>query len=138
MSHFQNYYARQAHGGGMPVFSGASLQRGHGLGNILSSAFRTMVPVIKSAGKTVAKQGLNTGLAILGDVISGNNVKKATKRRLREGGSQLFKKAKTELFSKVSPPITPKRKPIKRRGVSKKSQLRARSRNRKHKKDIFD
>ena len=143
MSHFENYYMRQAHGNGMPVFSGASLQKGHGIGNILSSAFRTMIPVLKVAGKVVgknvAKQGLHTGVGILSDVLRGQNLKQATKRRLREGGSQLIKKAKASLFSQTPPPSlshpsTQKR--IKRRKTSKRNQSRARTSIKKHR-DIF-
>ena len=139
MSHFENYYMRQAHGNGMPVFSGLSLQKGHGIGSILSSAFRSMVPVLKSGGKAVAKQALQTGINILGDVVGGESIKKASKRRLKEGGSQLIKRAKTQLYSEIPPPPPPHYPPqkrIKRRGTSKRKQSRGKSSSKKHQ-DIF-
>ena len=137
MSHFEQYYMRQAHGHGFgPSFSAASLQKGHGLGNILSSAFRTMVPVLKSAGKAVARQGLNTGLNILGDVLGGENIKHASKRRLNEGKDNLIKKAKTSLFSTLPPPPLQPKKSNKNKKRKNKNQSRHKPPNRKHK-DIF-
>ena len=138
MTNFEQYYMRQAYGHGFgPSFSAASLQKGHGLGNILSSAFRTMAPVLKSAGKAVAKQGLHTGLNILGDVLGGENIKQASKRRLREGKDRHIKKAKTSLFSSRPPPsATPPKKTNKNKKHKNKNQSRRRPSNRKHK-DIF-
>ena len=138
MSNFEQYYMRQAHGHGFgPAFSAASLQKGHGLGNILSSAFRTLSPVLKSAGKAVARQGLNTGLDILGDVLGGENIKQASKRRLNESKDKLLKKAKTSLFSALpTPPRPTPKKHNKNRKRKNKNHSRRRPANRKHK-DIF-
>lgn len=130
---FDQYYLRQASGAGLPVFAGASIQRGHGLGNILNSAFRAFMPALKSAGKALLHQGLQTGAHVLDDVISGQNVEKAAKRRVREGGQQLLHRA-------LEAPSPPKR--AKKRGVaSKKSQSRPKSRRQRQQqqqpKDIF-
>ena len=46
-----DYYSRQS-GGEMPVFSGARIQRGHGLGSILGGFFRRLVlPFVKNNAK---------------------------------------------------------------------------------------
>jgi hypothetical protein len=57
---YEDYYKRQT-GGEMPVFVGRRHQRGHGLGSILGSLFRGVVPFIKrnigTVGRTLAKTG---------------------------------------------------------------------------------
>jgi hypothetical protein len=45
---YQEYYAKQQRGGGdFPVYIGAYHQRGHGIGNILGSFFRRIIPTLK-------------------------------------------------------------------------------------------
>ena len=96
------------------MFSGVPIQTGHGLGNVLNSAFRLFLPAIKSAGKAVLREGLATGVNILGDVVRGQNIKRAAKKRLRQGGERLLTKAgrrlsggkrkTTSLFTSIEPP----------------------------------
>lgn len=109
---FEDYYIRQATGHGLPVFSGVRTQRGHGLGNLLTSAFRVFLPVLKSTGKSVLKQGLSTGADILGDLVRGRSLKQAAKTRVKEGGSRLLKRAADALNTKK----TIKKKKKKKRG----------------------
>ena len=78
---YEDYYTRQA-GGQIPVFVGARHQRGHGLGSILGSLFRGVVPFIKRNIGTIGKSLAKTGLAIAGDVLGGRNVKEAVKHRV--------------------------------------------------------
>ena len=50
---FADYYVKQS-GTGMPIYSGASMQRGHGdygLGNMVRGLFRYATPLIKTVGK---------------------------------------------------------------------------------------
>jgi hypothetical protein len=89
---FERYYMNQA-AGDLPVFVGAASQRGYGLGNVLNSAFRAFMPALKSAGKTILKQGLQTGAQVLGDVVQGKNIKQAFKRRATQGGQRLVNRA---------------------------------------------
>lgn len=90
---YEAYYYRQATGAGLPVFSGVSVQRGHGIGNLLNAAFRLIAPVIKSAGRGILKQGVNTGATILTDVLGGESLKQSAHRRAVEGGKNLMVKA---------------------------------------------
>ena len=43
---YQTYYSNQV-GNGQFVYSGRRYQKGHGLGNLLGSLFRTALPMIK-------------------------------------------------------------------------------------------
>jgi len=84
-SAYEDYYMNQS-GSGMPVFQGARMQRGHGLGSILSGFFRSAWPIIQSGAKAFGKQFLRTGLQIANDVVEGGeNLKQSTLRRIPEG-----------------------------------------------------
>ena len=52
---FADYYVNQA-GHGMPVFSGGSMQRGHGIGSILKGLFRVALPLIARVGRQALKK----------------------------------------------------------------------------------
>jgi hypothetical protein len=88
----EEYYLRQT-GDGLPYYSGAPLQRGYGLGGIFGSIFRTIFPFLKQGAKTVGKELMKTGVSIASDVVSGENVKTAAKRRFQETGRTLVDKA---------------------------------------------
>ena len=59
-------------GGG---FVGLPFQRGAGLGSVFRSLFRAILPVAKSAGKTIGKRALRAGAEIASDLVSGKNLK---------------------------------------------------------------
>ena len=46
-------------GGSIPVFSGTSYQRGHGLGRVVKAVWREATPILKQAGKRALKSGLS-------------------------------------------------------------------------------
>ena len=52
---FEDYYPRELGHGGMNVFSGSSMQRGHGIGNVMARFLRTSTPVVMQAGKRAVK-----------------------------------------------------------------------------------
>lgn len=54
---FADYYLHQI-GHGMPVYAGSTMQRGHGIGNILKGLFRVASPLIKSVGKQALKKSV--------------------------------------------------------------------------------
>ena len=105
---FEDYYLQQARGGGLPVFIGGS-QRGHGLGGILSGLARMVVPVLKRGGKSLIKETFRTGVDILGDVVSGSNIKTSAKRRLKQGGQRMINKAVKTIAQQPKRPSTKKR-----------------------------
>ena len=56
------------------------MQRGYSLGSIFKSVARSVMPSLKEIGKSA----LTTGLEVLQDVAKGENIKTATKKRLKE------------------------------------------------------
>ena len=74
----------------MPIYRGSpNLQRGYGLGGLLGGLFRKAMPFLKKGAAMVGKQALRTGMDIADDVLSGQNIKTAAKRRIKSGGKQL-------------------------------------------------
>ena len=69
---WQSYFSQT---GG--YFVGRPYQRGGGIGSVFSKLFRFLLPVLKSAGKEIGKEGLAVGSRILNDVAQGKNVRSA-------------------------------------------------------------
>ena len=84
-----DYYARQV-GGALPYFTGARVQRGHGFGSLFSGLLRSVAPLIKRGAVALGKRALTTGAQITGDVVAGQNIKNATKRRATAAGRALM------------------------------------------------
>jgi len=78
---YERYYANQQSGRGMPVYSGAIRQKGHGLGNIIGSLFRRILPFLGRG----AAAALMTGSKVVGDVSDGKKLNQSLKDRLPEG-----------------------------------------------------
>ncbi|KAK7478549.1 hypothetical protein BaRGS_00030221 [Batillaria attramentaria] len=97
-----------------------------------------VVPILKRGGQTLLKQGVKTGVNILGDVLSGENIKTAAKRRAQESGRQLFTQAARALTgqSPPAPPGAPAAKKIKRGNRSQPRQSAARSRKTQRKRKL--
>ena len=139
---FEDYYLQQARGGGLPVYIGGS-QRGNGIGGILSGLARMVVPVLKKGGKSILKETLRTSVDILGDVVSGSNLKTSAKRRLAQGGQRLVNKATRTLTAPRSKPPVRQRTTagsIKARKRSGKAQSKPKPKRRrvaKTERDIF-
>ena len=68
----------------MPVFPGARIQRGHGLGSILGGFFRRLVlPFVKNNAKNVLTNAVKTSMEVADDVLEGRSLlKESTKRRV--------------------------------------------------------
>lgn len=54
---FKDHYLRQI-GHGLPAFSGGSMQRGYGMGNILRGLFKFALPIAKMVGKKTLRSGM--------------------------------------------------------------------------------
>ena len=81
---FEHYYANQCGHGSLPVFYGARMQRGHGIGSIFGGLFRTIFPILKRVAPTIGRQAMETGMQIVKDVAGGQSVKEAAKARVAE------------------------------------------------------
>ena len=60
--------------------------RGRGLGSLLSGLVRSAVPLLKSGGKALLKEGAKTGMQLAQYVLSGQNLKSASKQRAQKAG----------------------------------------------------
>jgi hypothetical protein len=98
---WQTYYLQTGSG-----YRGLPYQRGYGLGSVLGSLFRSILPVGKKVLKTVGKQALVTGAQIASDALAGRNVGEAAKEHARSGAGRLIHKA----VKHIKPPTAKKRK----------------------------
>lgn len=79
---FERYYENQQKGGGeFPVYVGRYTQKGHGIGNIIGSLWRRILPALKY----LAPHALRTGANVLDDVSQGKTWKEAAIKRVPEG-----------------------------------------------------
>ena len=83
---YEQYYLDQAKqkGGNLPAFHGARFQRGYGLGSIFRGLFRWAVPHLQQGAKMLGKKALQTGVSVAQDVLAGENLKTATKKRAKQ------------------------------------------------------
>jgi hypothetical protein len=130
---YVKYYENQS-GRGLPVFRGAKIQRGYGLGNLFRSFFRWIAPILKTHALPVLKEGAKTlgtetvkAVAnVATDAITGKNMENVVKDRSEEYIKSLI--AKTQQGSG-----------IKRKKKSKISQSSNKiTKKKRSKKDIFD
>jgi hypothetical protein len=78
---YERYYDRQQKGkGDFPVYVGRHLQRGYGIGNVLSSLFRRILPTLKA----IAPHVLRAGVDMIEDVSSGKKWKDSAIKRVPE------------------------------------------------------
>ncbi|GBN12082.1 hypothetical protein AVEN_204137-1 [Araneus ventricosus] len=89
---FQEHYTNHK-GSGIPYYEGVSFQKGYGLGGIFRRLFRTALPFLVKGGKALGKEALVTGTNVINDVVSGEDIKIAAKRRSKEAGKNLARKA---------------------------------------------
>lgn len=123
---YTEHYQRGA--GILPAFTGTVYQEGNGLGDILKSVFRFMLPIVSSGASTFLKsaaQGLGEGKS-LGEAAKVSLAPMAKKlvgktvRRVVQRGSERRTRAKTKrVYKRI------KRRGLKRsRVVSKKRNLK--------------
>lgn len=146
---YDNYYTNQA-GSGLPGFVGGAVQRGYGLGAILSGIARTAMPLLKSGMKSVGKDVLNVGQAVTKAALRGKDVKRVAKKGAKRSAQRWF----TNLASALGPPLqapsvraktvntsTMRPKGIKRQHPARDDSLNLQSPrkqiSKKRKKDIF-
>lgn len=78
-------------GGFIPVFRGATRQRGYGLGGVFTRIFRSFAPTLKTVAKSAGKQLLKTGANFASDLIDGQKLSTAAVKNLTLGGKNLIK-----------------------------------------------
>lgn len=86
----------QQEGGGM-FFEGIPFQRGYGIGSVLGNLFRYLVPIGKTIGKELGREGLSTGSRVLTNMMSGETLKNS----LRKEGQQGLKNVLDRVYEKT-------------------------------------
>src|SRR5664279_6650713 len=132
---YEEYYTRQQKGnGGMPVYMGATSQRGHGLGNMLGSLFRRILPFLKQNAIPLLQRGaamaLRTGATVVDDVHDGQTVKESLKERVPSG----IKSFVSSIINQSGSGAYRRNKSIKRKKTRK---IRQRHSTKRRKTDIF-
>ncbi len=117
---YLDYYTQQAGGGGLNVFRGG-VQRGHGLGNILSSVFKLIKPLALKGAKTIGRQVLHSGLNTVQDVVQGVPIQRAMKRRGTEALHHLMAQAR-QAPPQGPPQGSPRGPPQRRQGIKGRSR----------------
>ena len=138
---FADYYVNQAghgmpvftgasmqRGYGMPVFGGAAMQQGHGIGSILKGLFRVASPLIASVGR----QALKKSKPIL---------KEVGKHALKRGIQEMSRTKNPKLMRMVGEVARAVTIPAKQKKIPKRGRSLGRRRGRAvnaQTRDIFD
>jgi len=105
------FFASQHGGGG---FIGDPFQRGgFSLGSLFKGLARVALPVLKRAGKSVAKQALQTGMEVADDVIEGKNLGESVKEHGKTALKTQMKKGRKAITQPKR-----KRKPQQKGGMA--------------------
>jgi hypothetical protein len=118
------------------------MQKGHGVGSVLSSIFRNLLPVVKRVGtaiakspitkrvgKAAAKAALGGGIEIVSDALRGQSSKSGVKQTLKRAGRTIADSLIAPKRAKTKP------KPKKAKKLARKNNKK---RGRERLRDIFD
>lgn len=137
----ERYYQHQrGHGVEDSFFAGPSYQRGHGLegifGRLLRAAepvfrsSRSVAPVLKKAGKALAKESLAAGVGVANDLMEGKAFGSSVESRLNKAANRMANKGAKSLTQMLNASET--RKP-----ATKRAHKRKLGRKTIKRKDIF-
>lgn len=146
-SFWESHFRQEQAGAG--VFVGQRYQRGgFGLGGLFSGLFKSALPLLKSVGKTVARQALGTGLGVVGDLIEGRDAGQSLESRGRNAARNLVHSAESALTREEPEPVRArkkknpkqvyKRKGRRQSGAGRLGYMRTSRAGKVSKKDIFD
>lgn len=116
-----NHYLAQSGRGNYPVFRGAPVQYGNGIGDIFRSIGRFLMPIFASSARTflsTAAQGLTEG----------QTLKEATKRAIKPTLTKAVEGTTDQVMSKFSGQGRRRRRRAGKRRTAKKRVIAARSR----------
>jgi hypothetical protein len=93
------------------VFQGSTIQRGHGIGNLLRGLAKSTLPLLKQGGKMLGKQLLNTGVGIVKDVMDGENLGVSARKNFKQGGLNLLSNLSAKIDGRARPSVKRLRAP---------------------------
>ena len=105
-----------------------------GLGSLFGGLLPSAMPLIKRGAVALGRGVLKTGVRIAGEVLSGQNIKRAAKRRVTDAGKTM---PRGLVIHGVRPRKRVKRAPTKKGGTTAKRQRKRRT-SKKREADIFD
>lgn len=127
---FNKYYLDQANG--FPVFRGAPIQRGYGLGNVFRRFISWAMPYLKEYGvpvaKNIGKEIIANAASVANDAIEGKDIKESATQKFKSSLEKLTQKGKG---------IKRKRK-LEKINLNKLLPQRGIKRKRTRKLDVFD
>jgi len=106
----EDYYVNQA-ASCMPFFARAQQQKGYGLGGVLASTGRAVLPLVKSGARAIGREALRSGMQFTSDVLESKNLKPAAVQRAKQAGSNLLKRARASPRDVPFFPTPPNKKP---------------------------
>lgn len=135
---YDQYFRSQSqHGGSMNAFSGATRQKGYGIGSLISKGISMATPLLKEGAKHIGKSLLSKGTDLVGnlaeDYLSGKNMQASLKGQLKDAKTGLVRDAVTYFAPKANKTSVQKRK----RSTSSKTTKRKRPKK-SGEGDIFD
>lgn len=112
VAYYENFYMNQ-NGNGLSVHKGVLQRGGASIGGLFKGLLKSAMPVVKSAGKSLLKTGLN----VASDVLSGKNFKQSAKKRFKGAAGDIL----SSVASTINNPSTasspsPRKKGRKRKG----------------------
>jgi hypothetical protein len=90
--YFQTQSIQYGRGTNLGTFRGRQFQRGHGLGSIIGSLFRKILPTATKVGKTVGKELLKTSAHVASDALAGRDIAESLEQRSKQGAAKLLSK----------------------------------------------
>lgn len=130
----RDHYVSQAdqRGGTLPVFRGARIQRGHGLGNVFGSLFRWLKPMVQKTATAAGRELVKTGADIASDALAGKPLKEAAEQRLKETADRGLNTIQQQVRGQQQ------NRPRKRKAASSTRAKQANTSQKRRKPDIFD
>ena len=140
-SSYDKYYS-QTGDGIANVFQGSQIQKGYGLGSMLTSLAKSAIPLLKRGAVALGKTALQTGVNLANDGLNGKNMSNAARDRFSQFGSDLFSNLQAshnqgQRKRKQSQRNNKKRKHAEPVGSNKKGVKRARKSQKLKYQDIF-
>lgn len=132
---YKLYYEKQA-GGDLPVFYGATVQRGNGLGGLFSKVLRGVAPVLKDTARSLGRNFINSSIGVAKDMIDGKKFTESAKQNFSKGGKNFLSSLEHTLSTPLRGGV--KRKHSTSRQTSKRKLKSNKNKRRKLTKDIFE
>ena len=118
------------------------MQRGYGIGSVLSGMLRAAVPFLRRGAQALGKQALRTGLDVGRDVLSGRKLKDSARQRTLQTVRNVVENAGRRPAQKNRPKTNSQKKKKKKKGIKRKtpskSVISSRAKRAKRPPDIFD